>query len=253
MGGLVLSLQVGLLVDAVETAWTTGRLAISIVLIGFLWRLRWGAGAGLKPPQAHWLLAMVPMSLGALALLAGSDWQSITLDKSRFVPWLTHKLVAGIFEEILFRGAFFYILFRAWGHTRNGVFGAALVSSLIFGPMHLLSLVQVGIDSGQVIAGVAQAFYATLFGVGFVGLVVYTRSLLPSIAIHALINASGSVGRFFGSAPVDDAQGASGGLGQIIGYAVVIIVIFMISTLPGLLYLRGCELFPRRLLDRVRK
>jgi membrane protease YdiL (CAAX protease family) len=194
---------------------------------------------------------MVPMSLGALAVLAGSEWRAMTLEASRFVPWLTHNVVAGLFEEVLFRGACFYILFRAWGHTRAGLFRAALVSSLLFGPLHLLSLLGTGLDSGQVISSVAQAIYATLFGIGFAGLVIYTRSLLPSVVVHALINASGSINRFFVSEPLGGGQGTSGGPGLIIGYAVVIVVIFAISTLPALVYLRNGELFPLPSAGRV--
>lgn len=45
-----------------------------------------------------------------------------------------------LIEEFAFRGVILYALIRAWGTTNNGILTSVVVSSLLFGVVHLLNL-----------------------------------------------------------------------------------------------------------------
>ena len=69
-------------------------------------------------------------------------------------------LLVGTFEEGLFRGVVFSGLLARFGETRRGLIGAVIVSSLIFGFVHVTP----SIMNGQVVTGLdmAQAALKTL-------------------------------------------------------------------------------------------
>mgnify|MGYP000391830025 CR=1 FL=1 len=80
-------------------------------------------------------------------------------------------------------------------------------------------------------ATIIQVTYATLLGVGFAGLVAYTRSIWPAVFTHAFINLLGSTEDLMASAPpAEDIN--------IANYIVIIAVISLLSTLPGLWFLK---------------
>lgn len=80
-------------------------------------------------------------------------------------------IVAPLGEELFFRGFFFRAL-RNW----RGVVPAAILTGLVFGAMHFGS------------APVGFIVPLAVFGVGLCLLYHWTRSLYPSIALHALNN-----------------------------------------------------------------
>ena len=62
-------------------------------------------------------------------------------------------LLVGTFEEGLFRGIVFSGLLARFGETRRGLIGAVIVSSLIFGFVHVTP----SIMNGQVVTGLDMA------------------------------------------------------------------------------------------------
>ena len=65
------------------------------------------------------------------------DWSALVFTPWHVVEWLLLRFSSGFFEEALFRGACFYILYRAWGTTRSGLHRAAAAQDLLFGLLHL--------------------------------------------------------------------------------------------------------------------
>ena len=96
-------------------------------------------------------------------------------------------LATALFEELLFRGMLLPLCLSRTGHTRKGVFAAVLLSSAVFGALHLLNLAG-GADPGSTLL---QVGYSFLIGCACAALCCLHGSLLPPVLFHALYNVGG--------------------------------------------------------------
>lgn len=87
-------------------------------------------------------------------------------------------LCVGFIEEIIFRG----FLFRAL--ACKGELRAAVISSLVFGALHLYNL----LNGGQPAAVFAQICFASSLGFLFAVIFSRSQSLAPCVTAHAAIN-----------------------------------------------------------------
>lgn len=88
---------------------------------------------------------------------------------------LVNTLLIGISEELMFRG----VLFKAL-RSRGPVWSTVLVSSLLFGFVHLLN----GLSTGF-IAAIPQTIFTFCLGILFIAVRIRTGSLYPAILLHA--------------------------------------------------------------------
>lgn len=200
-----------------------------LLCLGLLWLLRrfdLFEQTGLTKPMSQWPrkwpLAVIPMAMIGLINLLSTDWSQLSFDAIRLGGWIYNSLSTGLFEEILLRGFCFFFLLQCWRERKNALFLAAFAQALIFGLAHLSNL-----QHNPASEVIPQVIYATLLGIGFAGIMAYTKSIWPAIAIHSLINAMGDVTTFFGPEQTDNVGNAS-------GYVAAILIIFMVSTVPGL-------------------
>lgn len=104
-------------------------------------------------------------------------------------PLATANLVYGfstaLIEETMVRGLVLIAMLMAWGSTKGGQLKAILLSSTLFGLVHLFNLMVR--PAGVVLM---QALILTLPGIFYAALVLDTRSLWPAIVIHWLGNAA---------------------------------------------------------------
>jgi membrane protease YdiL (CAAX protease family) len=94
-------------------------------------------------------------------------------------------LIPGIWEEVSFRGVISTLNLRKYSQRTVWI-----VVSLIFGLFHLFNL----LSGSSLVLTWLQVIYASLFGFLFGYLFIKTKSLIPSIILHYLIN---SVGQLF--------------------------------------------------------
>jgi membrane protease YdiL (CAAX protease family) len=94
-------------------------------------------------------------------------------------------LIPGIWEEFSFRGVISTLNLRKYSQRT-----VLIVVSLLFGLFHFFNLIS---GSNLILTGV-QVVYASLMGFLFGYLFIKTKSLIPSIILHYLIN---SVGQLF--------------------------------------------------------
>lgn len=89
-------------------------------------------------------------------------------------------------EEIVFRGLILGLLLHQYNQFKNGVLRSVLISSLIFGGIHILNLWSL---DGHSLKGVFNQIYATI-GLGFMYGAIYlkTRSIITLSVIHLLSN-----------------------------------------------------------------
>jgi membrane protease YdiL (CAAX protease family) len=144
------------------------RLLVSGVLVtalAWLSFLQARAVARLSPDRR---VSLRP-KLGLLAMLCPHD-----AEEHRW--FVAVSVTAGVCEELLFRGFLVWTL-APW----CGVFGAAAISVVLFGFAHAY-------------LGVSGCVRATLLGAVFGALALLTRSILPCMALHAIVDlGSGAV------------------------------------------------------------
>ncbi len=93
--------------------------------------------------------------------------------------------MTSILEELVFRGVVFGALLKGWEQKRYGRLGAVVVSSALFGLVHLINLVG---NPAAVFEVLEQVGYSTLIGILLAAAVLRTGGLVFSVAVHALFN-----------------------------------------------------------------
>ncbi|HDZ18673.1 MAG TPA: CPBP family intramembrane metalloprotease [bacterium] len=139
-------------------------------------------------------------------------------------------LIPGIWEEIAYRGVIIPMLAKKY-RIRTSL----IISSIIFGFAHtfnIISYILIGVDPLNILFSVGfQVIYATILGFAFGYMYIKTKSLLPSIILHFLIN---SVGQLFLNTFIDDIFLAGvfliGFVGVIPAILIVIFVKFAVKT-----------------------
>ncbi len=96
----------------------------------------------------------------------------------------------GFFEEILFRGLILPLMLKKWGSSRGGIYLSVLLSSSIFGLLHLLNLFM---GRYTLLSTLAQITFGTFFGVFFAACFLRVRSIWPVIFTHALFDLCGNL------------------------------------------------------------
>lgn len=98
-----------------------------------------------------------------------------------------NTIISAGFEELLCRAFALALLIREFElkQSKRPYLYAVLVSSLLFGLAHLANLITHPDTLGAVLG---QVLYAFFIGVGFAACYIVTRSLLPLIIIHGVIN-----------------------------------------------------------------
>ena len=90
---------------------------------------------------------------------------------------------------MLCRGLLLSILLSAWKDKKGGIYGAVVISSLLFGIPHIVNY-----WSGKVsfTAMIATILYAAMIGVYFAACVIRTDDLLFAILVHGFVDITGS-------------------------------------------------------------
>lgn len=94
-------------------------------------------------------------------------------------------LAIEIYEELLCRGLLFHSFESYFGDTKKGIYLSAILSSFVFGIMHLTNLIW---SPSLIITTICQVIYATF--VGFLFCVIYYRSknLISCILLHGIFD-----------------------------------------------------------------
>ena len=181
--------------ESPQIAQEYAKLLTSLLLILALYR----TGTGIEPRTCGkywlWVSLLMGLSVPLNFLVNQVDISGLVFTKENTLAWLMRSLASGVWEESMFRGVCFTLLFRAWGSTRNALLKAAVTHALFFGSIHLINLFN--INNAALENVLFQVPRAALAGFGFAGLYAYTRSLWPPIVLHAGINAAGSFDNFF--------------------------------------------------------
>lgn len=151
-----------------------------------------GRGTGFVLKKCLYILILAAVSGGLILVaklvapqLAGgpipSDWLHTALTIFVFC------ISVGLFEESLFRGVVFKNLLTAMGGTKKGTISAALLSSLIFGFVHVYSyFLQPQIDSAGIIQVVLKTLQTGIIGLILAAVYLKTKNIWAISFVHAL-------------------------------------------------------------------
>lgn len=154
-------------------------------------------------PTLSSLTALLPALAIALnnfpwiGLIAGG----VRVDRPEWI-WLLalDALFIGAFEEMAFRGALLPLLLKRFGGTRKGFLLTVILSSALFGLVHLLNL----FEGAGIGATMLQVGYSFLIG-GMCAIVyLKTGNLIACILIHGIYDLGGALVPTLGSGTLWD-------------------------------------------------
>lgn len=178
-------LLVSLITDVILVQYACKLAYALIVSLGFLW-LRGDRmySCGLKRRGIRNLVPCLAMLVVCLLKFIHPLAEfGITFDQLIYAAVLATE--AGVFEEFLMRGLpLGNILWKK--DSRKQFIGLAFYTSFFFGLMHIANLFK----GGDIPGVVGQVFNATCVGVLFAAIYLRTGSIIPTIILHALWDAS---------------------------------------------------------------
>ena len=124
------------------------------------------------------------IGLNAWDLLCGQ----IQIDYSRGIMLLLFcgaNFAVGFFEESLCRGMVLGLFYQRFGASKMGVYKAVIGSSILFGSAHMIHYC---LGHSSFIATITQVIYATFIGVFMGAITIRTKSLLPAVIFHGMID-----------------------------------------------------------------
>jgi len=116
-----------------------------------------------------------------LLIISVNLWNGINISNkaNEIVFYIITMLNIGFIEEIIFRGFLFKMM------AKDNVKSAIIVSSITFGIGHIINL----FNGADVILTLFQVVYAISIGFLFVIIFYKSKSLIPCIITHSLVNA----------------------------------------------------------------
>ena len=158
----------------------TAPLCVVVTAVLLIWILKNGLGEkyGLCAVKGRlkkylWFLPLV--------LIASTNlWGGVSLNMSatETALFVVSMLCVGFIEEIIFRGFLFTAL------CRENVKSAVIISSLTFGIGHIVNL----LNGAEVLETLLQICYAVAAGFLFTVIFYKSKSLIPCIVTHSVIN-----------------------------------------------------------------
>jgi membrane protease YdiL (CAAX protease family) len=171
-----------------------GHSVTGLLLVGLVVKLDLLKEAGFTPPS-QWKALWLAWPLAVLTLLNLSSLfdGSLAIDTSRpglILLFAVLNLTIGFCEEVMGRGVVLTVVLQRWGNTRQGIYGAVLVSSALFGAAHIFNLV---VGRLPLFANMTQVVYSFVFGLVFAACFLRNGTIWPMMLVHAAIDFGGGL------------------------------------------------------------
>ncbi|NLM06554.1 MAG: CPBP family intramembrane metalloprotease [Tissierellia bacterium] len=151
----------------------------SIILVGLIIILGRTSYYGLiKPKEYKKYLYFIPL----LLIMSVNLWDGVYIRNTRneILFHILTMINVGFIEEIIFRGFLFKMM------EKDNLKRAMIVSALTFGIGHIINL----LNGAEFIPTLLQVFYAVALGYLFVVIFYRSKSLIPPIITHIVINST---------------------------------------------------------------
>jgi len=169
-----------------------GHLVVAACILLLVWHLGWLKASGIAR-LGRWQVWLI--ALGGLIYFASASLYSfygkVTFDFSSLLrlnasgTTVLTNLAVGLSEEILFRGLVLCALIKVWGHTKQGIIGSILFSSLLFAVLHITQVFTGGISGSSMLLLTLET---CIISIWWGALVLLGRSIWPAVILHFLVN-----------------------------------------------------------------
>ncbi|MBO4323298.1 MAG: CPBP family intramembrane metalloprotease, partial [Clostridia bacterium] len=95
------------------------------------------------------------------------------------LPYILYCISVGVLEEFVFRGIVLPLLICRLPKNKKGLFAAVMISSALFGGLHLMNLL-----GGFSLSVFLQVAYSFLIGALFGACMLFTGNLFVPVALH---------------------------------------------------------------------
>ncbi|MDL2246383.1 CPBP family intramembrane metalloprotease [Methanobrevibacter sp. OttesenSCG-928-K11] len=109
--------------------------------------------------------------------------KSIVISLIPIINAVIYCISIGLWEETLCRGLFLTNMLKKWGNTKKGIIKSIVLSSMIFGILHIISAI-----NGNLISSLIQVAYASIMGILLAVIYIKTKSLWSAIILHIILN-----------------------------------------------------------------
>ena len=150
---------------------------LSVCLIGIVLLLKKSTYYGFtKVQNLKKYLYFIPLAI----IVTVNLWNGFNINNSvcEIVFHILTMINIGFIEELIFRGFLFRMM------AKNSIKSAIIVSTLTFGIGHIINL----LNGAELIPTLLQICYATAIGYLFVIIFHKSKSLIPCIITHCLVN-----------------------------------------------------------------
>jgi len=145
------------------------------------------------------LIIIIPaliISINNFPIIAFLDGRAVLTEPVyRVFLFFIECLSTGFFEEIVFRGIILIYLVRRFAHLKNGFLLAILISSIIFGLVHIFNLY----NGASIIDTLMQIGYSFLVGMMWAVMYLKTKNIWLVMLLHATFNFFGQVMFYLGN------------------------------------------------------
>ena len=164
------------------------RLVLAAIMIGIMilmgakkTLLKVKEGFGFTLRKIAFILGMLVFIPGILN--NGFSQELLLKELSYFILCIT----VGLFEESLFRGVVFQGLLRKTGNTRKGIWIAIIISSLIFGAVHVYTYIVGGTyDLVGIIESIGKTLQTGAIGILLATIYLKTKNFWAIALVHTL-------------------------------------------------------------------
>lgn len=176
------------------------------------------------------LLPMLPVLL-LYVYSAMGQWIITCMGKAplpglRILWYVLCMLAVGVTEELLFRGLITRMIFEKYGNSTVGVWLTVLVSSLLFGAVHLINAVGGAADLSGVLV---QMVGAAALGMCISAIYLRTGSLWAVALLHAFMDIAALLpSGIYGIADIGDMVGGYGADSLVASLVYVALALFLL-------------------------
>ena len=172
--------------DVLTQSFLVREIAIGVVLLAIMVAARYSRSVGWVPrPGAGAAVRLIAAGLVVTAFVAATSAAvELSLSVSQLLIVLVNVTAVGVVEETIFRGYLWAALPATWSASR-----LLLVTSLVFGPVHVLN----GLVTGNWGAAVVQAAMACVLGLALGATRMRSGWLFLGVVVHAAIDGAAVV------------------------------------------------------------
>lgn len=140
-------------------------------------------------------------------------------------------VAVGLTEEVCCRGILLLIWQKFFQKHKHTKMKAALISSILFGAVHLINLAN-GFTVSNIIYTFSQIFFAAMYGMFFAAIMIKTKSLWFCALSHGMIDLAANITYLFVPMKIMDSIPDA----VLIGYSSLESIISFLAIIPGFIW-----------------